>query len=149
MSTPSDSRPRNPGQTSDLPGTTTHITGHASGTSTAIVRSSQPANWTSFEDGVLGFNQIYTTNFPADLNDDADVEAHGEVMKNGELGLVKKGGTVCRQVDFAPGYECMMHRTQSLDFGICLEGEVEMIMGDGKFHFSSSLNCFLFQLFSR
>ena len=35
------------------------------------------------------------------------------------------------QVDFAPGYECMMHRTQSLDYGIVLEGTVEMILDDG------------------
>lgn len=34
-------------------------------------------------------------------------------------------------VDFGPGYECMMHRTQSLDFGIILEGEIEMKLDDG------------------
>jgi quercetin dioxygenase-like cupin family protein len=35
------------------------------------------------------------------------------------------------QVDFAPLYECMMHRTQSIDFGIVVEGSVEMILDDG------------------
>lgn len=33
--------------------------------------------------------------------------------------------------DFSPGYKCLMHRTKSLDFGILVEGEVEMILGDG------------------
>ena len=36
------------------------------------------------------------------------------------------------QVDFAPGFECMMHRTQSLDYGIVMEGSVELILDDGK-----------------
>ena len=50
---------------------------------------------------------------------------------SGKLGLVNPKGTVCRVVDFAPGYECMMHRTQSLDFGVVLEGKVEMLLDSG------------------
>lgn len=34
-------------------------------------------------------------------------------------------------VDFAPEYVCMMHRTQSLDFGIVVEGEVDLLLDDG------------------
>ncbi|RYO97287.1 hypothetical protein DL765_011251 [Monosporascus sp. GIB2] len=34
-------------------------------------------------------------------------------------------------VDFGPLYECMMHRTQSLDFGVVVEGEIEMLLDDG------------------
>lgn len=37
-----------------------------------------------------------------------------------------------RFVDMAPGYECMMHRTQSVDYGIVLEGSVVAVMGSGE-----------------
>ena len=39
---------------------------------------------------------------------------------------------MCRTVDFSPGYECLMHRTQSVDFGIIVEGEVEMVLDSGE-----------------
>ncbi len=41
-------------------------------------------------------------------------------------------GTVLRFVDFAPGYECMMHRTQSVDFGLVVEGSVVSILDSGE-----------------
>lgn len=75
--------------------------------------------------------QIYTNSFHPDLNDDADVKAHDILLSSGSLGLMVPGGTVIRQVDFAPGYECAMHRTQSLDFGIVTEGSAIMILDDG------------------
>lgn len=34
-------------------------------------------------------------------------------------------------VDIAPGNEALMHRTQSLDYGIVIEGEVELVLDDG------------------
>ncbi len=37
-----------------------------------------------------------------------------------------------RCVDFGPGYACDMHRTQSLDYGIVLEGEVDMVLDSGE-----------------
>jgi hypothetical protein len=79
----------------------------------------------------MGFNQIYTNPFPADLSNDADIAFHDEKISSGNLGLVAKSGTVCRMVDFSPEYVCLMHRTQSLDFGIVVEGEVDMLLDDG------------------
>ena len=63
---------------------------------------------------------------PADLNQDEDLKTHENTMASGKLGLVNPKGTVIRCVDFKPGYSCAMHRTQSLDYGIVLEGEIEM-----------------------
>lgn len=51
-------------------------------------------------------------------------------MATGNIGLVSKNGSVCRMVDFAPGLEAFMHRTQSLDYGLVLEGEIEMVLDD-------------------
>ncbi|KAI1208638.1 uncharacterized protein F4807DRAFT_144225 [Annulohypoxylon truncatum] len=114
----------------DLPSTTTYLTGHNE-EGKAKVHSARPAAWKPFEGGVMGFNQIYTNTFPADLNNDADVKYHEEIISSGKLGLATKNGVVCRMVDFGPHYECMMHRTQSLDFGIVVEGEIEMKLDDG------------------
>jgi quercetin dioxygenase-like cupin family protein len=81
----------------------------------------------------MAFNVIYTTSgFPPSLNSDADITAHEEVIKSGTLGLVNPNGSVCRIVDFAPGYECMMHRTQSLDYGVVLEGNLKMRLDSGE-----------------
>ncbi|KIW32028.1 uncharacterized protein PV07_03607 [Cladophialophora immunda] len=129
----SSSRPPNPTQIpNNLPGLTTHITGHDGTTGKAIVKDSRPGNWTVFDDKLMAFNVIYTSEFPADLNDDRDLKTHDEVLSSGKLGLVRSNGTVCRVVDFAPGYECIMHRTQSLDYGIVLEGTIEMVLDSGE-----------------
>jgi uncharacterized cupin superfamily protein len=74
----------------------------------------------------------YTTSFPADLNEDADIAQHDQKLGSGALGLVSGGGTVLRYVDFAPATTCMMHRTQSVDYGIIIEGTVEAIMDSGE-----------------
>lgn len=37
-----------------------------------------------------------------------------------------------RFVDFAPGFESMMHRTRSLDYGIVIEGSIELILDSGE-----------------
>ena len=80
----------------------------------------------------MGFNVVYTTaHFPASLNEDADIKAHDALTASGKLGLVNSGGTVCRIVDFAPGFECMMHRTQSLDYGVVIEGSIELLLDSG------------------
>ncbi|KAI2635231.1 hypothetical protein GGS21DRAFT_100880 [Xylaria nigripes] len=114
----------------NLPTPTTHVTTH-SPSGTAVVHSSTPATWATFEDGALAFGQVYTNLSPADLNGDADIKYHADKIASGTLGLATKNGTVCRFVDFAPDYVSMMHRTQSLDFGVVLEGEIEMLLDDG------------------
>lgn len=103
------SRPPVPSQlSSHLPGTTTYLTGHSSAAdgAKAVVHSARPASWKPFEGGMMGFNQIYTNRFPADLNGGADVAFHDEIVGGGNMGLATKGGVVCRMVDFGPLYEC-------------------------------------------
>lgn len=67
-------------------------------------------------------------NSQASLNDNADITKHDDLTASNKLGLVRPGGTVCRIVDFAPGFDCMMHRTQSLDYGVVLEGSIELLL---------------------
>ncbi|KAI1388043.1 uncharacterized protein F4822DRAFT_408455 [Hypoxylon trugodes] len=113
-----------------LPNTTTYLTGY-NDKGKAIVYSTRPSSWEPFDGGALGFNQIYTNVSPPDLNGDADIKFHDDAIAGGKLGLVSKDGVVCRMVDFSPQYECIMHRTKSMDFGIVVEGEVDMVLDDG------------------
>ena len=130
---PSDNRPQQLGQVSNLPGLTTYLTGHDEKTGKAIVQSKRPGKWSSYDDKLMGFNVIYTTSeFPASLNSDADITKHDELTASRKLGLVNPSGTVCRIVDFAPEFDCMMHRTQSLDYGVVLEGSIELLLDSGE-----------------
>jgi quercetin dioxygenase-like cupin family protein len=135
----SSDRPASParapnGQLSTLPQLHRFITGHdASGK--AIVHSHNDFHWKPYDSNQLAFSVAYTTSeFPPDLNNDKDVTTHHEVLESGNLGLVNPKGSVLRCVDFAPGYACGMHRTQSLDYGIVLEGEVDMVLDSGERH---------------
>lgn len=42
------------------------------------------------------------------------------------------GGTVLRLVDMPPGGQSPMHRTVSLDYGVVLDGSVELILDSGE-----------------
>jgi quercetin dioxygenase-like cupin family protein len=117
-----------------------YVTGHDSATGKAIVKTQNDFPWRAYDHDQLAFSVAYTTStFPPDLNDDADVSAHERLVGGGpsgegssRLGLVNPKGTVLRCVDFGPGYACEMHRTQSLDYGIVLEGEVDMVLDSGE-----------------
>ena len=125
-------RPQQPGQVSKLPGLTSYLTGHDVSTGKATIQSTRPGQWSSYDDHLMSFNVVYTTSeFPAILNSDVDIRKHDDLIASKKLGLVNPGGTVCRIVDFAPGFECMMHRTQSLDYGVVLEGSIELLLDSG------------------
>lgn len=119
-------------RTSDLSKPTIFLTGHNQTSGKAIVHSTRPVPFASFDDDKMSMGVVYTTQFPAKLDNEADIKTHDELLASNKLGLVNGGGTVCRMVDFDPGYQCLMHRTQSLDFGIVLDGTIEMILDSGE-----------------
>lgn len=128
---PDDRKPTAGQLSTDLPGPTAYWTGH-NAEGKAIVHSSNPVEWAPFDENKLAMRVAYTTTFPADLNSDADIKDHEQKQASGKLGLVSSGGTVLRYVDFAPDYTCMMHRTQSVDYGIVVEGEIESVLDSGE-----------------
>ncbi|CAI7621334.1 unnamed protein product [Penicillium manginii] len=78
------------------------------------VRESSTFKWSSHDDNKMGFSVAYTTcSSPAILTNDADLESHKQTMAKG-LGLVNPNGSVLR-----------------LDYGIVLEGEIEMVLDSG------------------
>lgn len=72
-----------------------------------------------------------TTTTPVRLGGGADVAAYAPMLAR-PPGIVVPGGTVARYVDAPPGAVSPMHRTVSVDFGVVLEGEVELLLDSGE-----------------
>lgn len=116
---------------------THYLTGHDERTGKAIIKSTREGNWTRAPGGNDSFNVPYTTSeFPVSLNNDKDIITYDEVIASQKLGLDIPNGTVCRMVDLAPRSNqpqpYMLHRTQSLDYGVVLEGSVELLLDSGE-----------------
>ncbi|KAJ5708684.1 hypothetical protein N7488_008485 [Penicillium malachiteum] len=85
----------------------------------------------SMADGA-DFSLAYTSShFPAQLNADADIKEYNDYLTS-PPGITISTGNVCRIVDMQPGATSPMHRTVSLDYGVVLEGEVELILDSGE-----------------
>ena len=48
-----------------------------------------------------------------------------------DAGLTLQGGSVIRTVDMYPGEKSPFHRTNSIDYGVVLSGQVELELDDG------------------
>lgn len=87
--------------------------------------------WQKIDDNAR-FSLGYTTNkFPVKLQDDDDLAVYNHFLEN-KPGITIPGGTVLRIVDMRPGVTSQMHRTVSLDYGVVLEGEVELVLDSGE-----------------
>ncbi|KAK7906572.1 hypothetical protein PG985_016309 [Apiospora marii] len=99
-------------------------------------------------------NILYTTGeHPVDLNNDADLKyaRENEVSPNQlrplycssfsieivrltihKPGITVKGGTVCRMIDFGPGAASPLHRVNSLDYAVVIEGSFKLVLDSGE-----------------
>lgn len=78
------------------------------------------------------FALCYASNrIPTQLADDADVTTYKNYTEN-LPGITISTGTVLRVVDMPPGALSPMHRTISLDYGVVLEGRVELVLDSGE-----------------
>lgn len=109
---------------SGLPPVQRVVTGHdANGR--AVFRSEDVSLTRMIPSGDAAFLLIWTTaTVPADNNDETD-------GRERDAGLTLNQGSVIRIVDMLPGGESPMHRTNSIDYGIVLEGEIELELEDG------------------
>jgi quercetin dioxygenase-like cupin family protein len=74
----------------------------------------------------------YATNqFPVDMNGSKDIKAYKHYQEN-LPGITIPGGTVLRIVDMPPGSLSPMHRTISLDYGVVLEGTIQVVLDSGE-----------------
>jgi hypothetical protein len=129
--TPASTAPSTSFVPSSLNTPTIHITTHNS-LGQATLHSSQENESTPYPGHNFAATTIYTTSsMPVDMDQDRDIAQHEAVVEGGQLGIIQRGGTVCRFVDFGPGSMSFMHRTQSLDYGVVMEGNVILALDDG------------------
>jgi len=108
------------------------ITDHdAEGQATFSKAVTERLPWQQTAPGVRFGLAYVTEGQPIDLTDNADVQAYQDKLKN-PPGIVIPGGSVLRVVDMAPRMLSPMHRTVSLDYGVVLEGEVELVLDSGE-----------------
>ena len=100
------------------------VTGHDEN-GRAVFKSEDFSPTKTIESGDASFVLLWTTEtVPADNNDETD-------GREREAGLTLEKGSVIRMVDMLPGGVSPFHRTNSIDYGIVIEGEVELELDDG------------------
>lgn len=121
----------------NLPSINRYITDHDS-TGQAVFNQTFPDRLEWQPVGTANFALGYTTSsYPVHFYDKskndttADIAQYSQYLEN-KPGIVIPGGTVLRIVDCAPGSLSPMHRTVSLDYGVVLEGEIELILDSGE-----------------
>lgn len=72
-----------------------------------------------------------TDKFPVPLEGDADLATYRQYTEK-LPGITIPTGSVLRVVDMPPGALSPMHRTISLDYGVVLEGEIELVLDSGE-----------------
>jgi quercetin dioxygenase-like cupin family protein len=100
------------------------VTGHDD-SARAVIRSDETFEPQLIASGDAAFSLLWTTDsVPADNNDETD-------GREREAGLTLHQGSVIRVVDMLPGGVSPAHRTNSIDYGIVLSGQVELELDDG------------------
>lgn len=102
------------------------VTGHdAEGR--GVVQVVDEGHWESIAGANAKYNVFWATKTsPVDIARDETLQKD---IRTGSLSF--PNGTVLRFVDRAPNSRGPMHRTQSLDYGVVLEGTTELLMDSG------------------
>lgn len=101
------------------------VTGHdANGRSCFKSEDFSPTRLVPSNDAA--FLLMWTTpTVPADNNDETDGRSR-------DVGTTLVGGSAFRIIDMLPGQQSPMHRTNSIDYGIVLKGQIELELEDGR-----------------
>jgi quercetin dioxygenase-like cupin family protein len=89
---------------------------------------------------------IYSSEIPSIINYPFNSSSHSETKTTRAIthlmptpdylhnlpGVMIPGGTVLRLVDMPPGTTSPMHRTVSLDYGVVLDGSVQLVLDSGE-----------------
>lgn len=103
------------------------VTGHAPDGKAKVLIDETVSNVRVGRPGAV-VHAIWTTEgFP--VNNDGDEDAGQR-----PVGTTLDNGTVCRVVRFEPGVQARNHRTDSIDYAIVLDGEIDMQLDDEMVH---------------
>jgi len=103
------------------------VTGHDK-TGKAIVTIDEPVkNVMSGRPGALASVVWTTAGFPVSNDGDSDDSSRN-------VGTTLDNGTVLRVVEFSPGVQRRMHRTDSIDYAVIMSGEIDMELDDSTVH---------------
>jgi quercetin dioxygenase-like cupin family protein len=95
------------------------VTGHTP-EGIAVFSSDEEFETLIIPTGDAAMSTLWTTaTVPADCNDETDGAKR-------DAGTTLKGGSVIRIVDMLPGASSPLHRTDSIDYGIIISGEIEL-----------------------
>lgn len=118
-------------QRSELPAPNRFITDHDDN-GLAIFNTSIPEQMRPDVADNLSLHLAYaTTSLPANYSDRSDIVAYSNFLDS-PPGIFLAEGSVVRIVDMQPGSETPLHQTESLDYGVVLDGEVELELDSGQ-----------------
>jgi len=101
------------------------VTGHDEN-GRAIFKSDEMFTPQPIPSGDAAFSLIWSTAaVPVDNNDEID-------GRDRPQGLTLNNGSAIRITDMYPGEASPFHRTNSIDYGIVVEGEIELELDDGR-----------------
>jgi quercetin dioxygenase-like cupin family protein len=101
------------------------VTGHDGQGKAVVLFDSATGNVVSARAGQSATVLWQTSEFPTNNDGAADVST-------APVKTVNPKGTVFRVVEFEPGVEPRIHRTDSVDYAVILSGEIEMELDDTK-----------------
>jgi len=102
------------------------VTGHRAGKAVIVYDGAAP-NAKLRPSGLVSTLLWTTEESPASL---ADTDRGSK-----EIGIPPpRDGSIFRVVDFPAGAKGEMHRTRSVDYGIVIEGEIDMLLPEGEVH---------------
>src|SRR4051812_31724262 len=106
------------------------VTGHDRNGKAVVKMDGVPASIGPMREGGMGCVGWASDATPVDM--DAE-EKNGELVDQGarKVGTAHKGGTVFRIVEYQPGCQPRNHRTESIDYAVCMAGEIDMELDDG------------------
>ena len=100
------------------------ITGHDDNGRAKVIIDEIAKNVVQGRPGAHAANIWTTEGWPANNDGSADAGAR-------KTGTTLENGTVFRVINFAPGVQARMHRTDSIDYLVVISGEIDMELDDG------------------
>lgn len=103
------------------------ITGHDDSGRAIVAIDEVATHMTVGRPGATAVNVWTTEGFPVSNDGNADAGLR-------KVGTTLPGGTIFRIIEFAPGLAPRNHRTDSIDYGVIISGEIDMELDGTSVH---------------